>query len=40
MIHAEDYSQNCDIFFTDDEDKKIFGHLPDFFGIANWSERQ
>ncbi|SIO12906.1 hypothetical protein [Chitinophaga niabensis] len=40
MIHAEDFSQNCDIFFALDEHKKIFGHLLDIFGDSNWSERQ
>jgi len=40
MIHAEDFSQNCDVFFAIDEHKKIFGHLPDLFGDNNWSERQ
>jgi hypothetical protein len=40
MVHAENFSQNCDIFFAEDEDKKIFGHLPDIFGDTNWSDRQ
>lgn len=40
MIHAEDFSQNCDVFFMLDEHKKIFGNLPDIFGESNWSDRQ
>ena len=40
MIHAENFSQNCDVFFMENEHKKIFGHLPDIFGESNWSERQ
>ncbi|WP_160713419.1 hypothetical protein [Chitinophaga solisilvae] len=41
MIHPEISSQNCDpIPPVQDEDKKIFGRLPDAFSEANWSERQ
>lgn len=40
MIHAEDFSQNCDVFIVENEHKKIFGHLPDIFGDSNWSDRQ
>lgn len=41
MIHAEDYSQNCDAMPPiQDEQKKIFGHLPDAFDEYSWSERQ
>jgi hypothetical protein len=41
MIHAETYSQNCDVMPPiQDEHKKIFGHLPDAFDEAGWSERQ
>lgn len=41
MIHAEDYSQNCDAMPpTQDAHKKIFGYLPDAFGEYSWSERQ
>jgi hypothetical protein len=41
MIHPESYSQNCDAMPPiQDEDKKIFGYLPDIFGENNWSSRQ
>lgn len=41
MIHAEVSSQNCDVSPPIlDEDKKIFGNLPDAFDEAAWSERQ
>jgi hypothetical protein len=41
MIHAESFSQNCDVMPPiQDEHKKIFGHLPDDFGEYAWSERQ
>lgn len=41
MIHAEAYSQNCDVIPPIlDEDKKIFGNLPDVFNEHSWSERQ
>jgi len=41
MIHAESYSQNCDaVPPIIDEDKKIFGTLPDAFNESSWSERQ
>jgi hypothetical protein len=41
MIHAEINSQNCDASPPiQDEDKKIFGRLPDAFDDWSWSERQ
>ncbi|MBS1663195.1 MAG: hypothetical protein JST68_19285 [Bacteroidetes bacterium] len=41
MTYPESNSQNCDITPTlQDEQKKIFGHLPDVFGEDHWSERQ
>jgi hypothetical protein len=41
MIHAESYSQNCDVMPPiQDEHKKIFGNLPDAFDEYSWSERQ
>ena len=41
MIHAESYSQICDAMPPiQDEQKKIFGNLPDDFDEYNWSERQ
>lgn len=41
MIHAESYSQNCDVFPPiQDEQTKILGHLPDAFDEYSWSERQ
>lgn len=41
MIHAEVSSQNCDVSPPIlEEDKKIFGNLPDAFDEAAWSERQ
>jgi hypothetical protein len=41
MIHAESYSQNCDLMpLIQDEHKKIFGYLPDAFGENHWGERQ
>jgi hypothetical protein len=41
MIHAEVSSQNCDASPPIlEEDKKIFGNLPDAFSEAAWSERQ
>ena len=41
MIHAETYSQNCDAMPPiQDEQKKIFGYLPDAFNEYSWSERQ
>jgi hypothetical protein len=41
MIHGESYSQNCDAMPPiQDEDKKIFGYLPDIFGESSWGERQ
>jgi hypothetical protein len=41
MIHAESYSQNCDPALTVyNEEKKIFGHLPDIFGDGAWGGRQ
>jgi hypothetical protein len=41
MIHAESYSQNCDVMPpVKNEDKKIFAYLPDAFSEFAWSERQ
>lgn len=41
MIHAESFSQNCDAMPPiQDEQKKIFGYLPDAFDEYSWSERQ
>ena len=41
MIHAESYSQNCDVMPpVSNEDKKIFAYLPDAFVEFAWSERQ
>lgn len=41
MIHAEAYSQNCDVMPPiQDEHLKIFGHLPDAFDEYSWSDRQ
>jgi len=42
MIHPESYSQNCDggLPATADEEKKIFGELPDGFDEYSWSSRQ
>jgi len=41
MVHPESYSQNCDAMPPiQDEQKKIFGQLPDAFGEENWSDRQ
>jgi hypothetical protein len=41
MIHPESFSQNCDAMPPiQDEQKKIFGQLPDVFGDGSWSERQ
>lgn len=41
MIHAENYSQNCDAMPPiQDEQKKIFGNLPDAFDEYSWSDRQ
>jgi hypothetical protein len=41
MVHPESYSQNCDILpRQENEDQRIFGHLPDIFGEYDWSERQ
>lgn len=41
MIHAESYSQNCDVFPPiQEEQKKIMGYLPDAFDEYSWSERQ
>lgn len=41
MIHAETYSQNCDAMPPiQDEQKKLFGYLPDAFDEYSWSERQ
>jgi len=41
MIHPETYSQNCDAMPPiQDEEKKIFGQLPDVFGENSWSDKQ
>lgn len=41
MIHGEAYSQNCDATPPIlNEDKKVFGNLPDAFNERSWSERQ
>lgn len=41
VIHAESYSQNCDAMPpVQEEQKKIFGYLPDAFDEYSWSERQ
>ena len=41
LIHAESYSQNCDIPPQHPKAaERIYGTLPDFFGEGSWSERQ
>ena len=41
MIHGETYSQICDVFPPlQDEEKKIFGYLPDILREDTWSENQ
>ena len=41
MIHAESYSQNCDVMPPiQEEHKKIAGQLPDAFSEESWSSRQ
>ncbi|UYQ94195.1 hypothetical protein MKQ68_03700 [Chitinophaga horti] len=42
MIHAESYSQNCDIVLPEEgEEKHIYGYLQgDVFNEAEWSDRQ
>lgn len=41
MIHAESYSQNCDVFPpVQEEQTKIMAYLPDAFDEYSWSERQ
>lgn len=41
MLHGESFSQICDAYPpAQDEQKKIFGVLPDFLQEQNWSERQ
>lgn len=41
MIHAESYSQNCDVMPPiQEEHLKIFGHLPDAYDEYSWSDRQ
>jgi hypothetical protein len=41
MIHAESFSQNCDAMPPiQDEQKKIFGYLPDAFDEYSWSDGQ
>ena len=41
MIHAENFSQNCDpIPERVHEDKRIYGEMPNYFTEYQWSERQ
>jgi hypothetical protein len=41
MIYGESYSQNCDAGWVyPDEEKKIYGNLPDLFGEQSWGQRQ
>lgn len=41
MIHAESYSQNCDVIPPiQDEHQKVMAHLPDAFDEYSWSQRQ
>lgn len=41
MIHAESYSQNCDVMPpVQEEQTKISGQLPDAFSEESWSDRQ
>lgn len=41
MIHPESYSQNCDgMPPVADEEKQIFGQLPEGYAENAWSERQ
>jgi hypothetical protein len=41
MLHAESYSQNCDVSpLVKDEQKKIFAQLEDAFDEEEWSARQ
>jgi hypothetical protein len=41
MIHQETYSQNCEALPERlDEDNRIYGELPDYFGEYSWSRRQ
>ncbi len=41
MIHAEDYSQMCDMLpERTNETGRIYGQLSDFFGEYKWSDRQ
>jgi hypothetical protein len=41
MIYGESYSQNCDAFLAvADEEKKIYGNIPDVMGDQSWSARQ
>jgi len=41
LIHAEDYSQMCDILpERTDEARRIYGQLRNLFGEYNWSDRQ
>ena len=41
MIHGESYSQICDAYPPiQDEEKKIFGQLPELFGERAWSDGQ
>jgi hypothetical protein len=41
LIHAESYSQNCDIPPVHPKAaERIYATLPDFFGEGSWSDRQ
>ena len=41
LIHAESYSQNCDLPPQHPKTaERIYATLPDFFGEESWSERQ
>lgn len=41
LIHAESYSQNCDIPPQHPKTaERIYATMPDFFGEESWSERQ
>jgi hypothetical protein len=41
MLHGESFNQNCDAMPPiQDEQKKIFGYLPDAFDEFAWSDRQ
>ena len=41
MLHGETFSQICDAYPPEqDENKKIYGYLPDILREKNWSESQ